>query len=82
MFTYIQLLNTFGKHIMALLIVIAGVLFVKHINKIQIDKVLTERNLEETKKVVDVQKKVIKATSKVKSTNLNGIVDRMRKNKL
>ena len=44
--------------------------------------IINDKNLVETKKVVDVQNKIIDVTKNTKRTNIAGNVERMRKKKL
>lgn len=41
-----------------------------------------DKHVNETKKVIDVQNKIISVTKNTKRTNIAGNIERMRKNKL
>lgn len=78
----IQFLGDFVKPLMLGVIGLAGLIWFKNTNKLKAEKIVMETSLGATKKVIDVQDKVIQATTRVKATNFSGILERMRGNKL
>lgn len=69
----------FGGYI-ALVVSLLGLYFKNSILSISNQKLKTK--LLETKKISDIQEKVINASENIESTNLDGITNLMRKDKL
>jgi len=78
----IQFFRTYLKPLFIFIISFIGVYLVKR-NKYLSEKVMSaDKHVNETKKVIDVQNKIISVTKNTKRTNIAGNIERMRKNKL
>jgi len=78
----IQFFEIYLKPLMLGLISFLGVYLFKKNKDLEAKKLIADRSLIETKKVIDVQNKIIEITKDTKPTDFDGNLERMRKNEL
>jgi len=79
------IIQFFQKYLKPLLVVVWGFFtfyLLRKNNNLEIKNIINDKNLVETKKVVDVQNKIIEVTKTTKRTDITGNIERMRKKKL
>ncbi len=78
----IQFFQIYLKPLMLGFITFLGIYLFKKNKDLEAKNLIADRDLIETKKVIDVQNKIIEITKNTKSTDFDGNLERMRKNKL
>ena len=78
----IQFFQANLKPLMLGIISFIGIYLLKKNKVLEAKNIIAENRLNETKKVIDVQNKIIEITKDTKPTDFDGNLERMRKNEL
>ena len=78
----IQFFQANLKPLMLGIISFIGIYLFKKNKVLEAKNIIAENRLNETKKVIDVQNKIIEITKDTKPTDFDGNLERMRKNEL
>lgn len=76
----IQFFQGYLKPLMLGVITFLGIYLFKKNKDLEAKNLMVENRLNETKKVIDVQNKIIEITEDTKPTDFDGNLERMRKN--
>ena len=78
----IQIFQIYLKSLILGVIGFLGIYLFKKNKDLEAKNLIAENRLNETKKVIDVQNKIIEITKDTKPTNFDSNLERMRKNEL